>query len=644
MGTNRFFQISCMFVFFLLLLLSNTNLLAAKWGKITDEEKQQGPPIKYPEANAIILFDNGKMEVTPEFIVLNRHVRIKVLNKAGIDEVGDISIGYYKGDKVKKIKAHTITTAGKKIKVPKKEIYRKTVGNRKIETFAFPVVDSGCILEYSYKKVSERFSELDSWYFQDEHYILSSEFNLILDPGFIYSTATLNIPNENRKAKEEFLTNMEGGAPRKSYTWKMENILPVKSEPYMGFKNNYLATLYNQLVSYKTAYYESRYITDWTDLGEKFYDIINNYVNKKKLIKSIADSLTTGLTDKASITEKIYDYVKMEYKTKFDDNNYYFTHDKLSELVNQKVGTREEKNTLLVELLKAQDIPAWPVLIGTRNNSVFMPNVYQLHQFNHIIVMAEINSNNVFLDTWMKYCPYGILPSNSRAAGGLRIENKASNIIRILAVDPTTSRIDHTKMYIDSNNIAICSTSAKYCGYDAIYFGEELEENKLKELVEDDFLERLDCDFVYDSSAVKHSESDEILLDFCYTLDEYMRALDTMIVIKPMQFRFTENPFENEKRFFPVDFSYPLFYQSICEITFNENISVLDLPKPVSLDMAGVTFSKNCMFDGSKVLINCQLTIDKPVFPPQTYQKLRKIFIDMASTSEDEVVFVNSAK
>ena len=173
--------------------------------------------------------------------------------------------------------------------------------------------------------------------------------------------------------------------------------------------------------------------------------------------------------------------------------------------------------------------------------------------------------------------------------------------------------------------------------------GEILEEKKPKELVEDSYLGNIDATYKCDSSAVKNINSDEMNLKFYYTLDDYLRELDTMLVIQPVQFGFTGNPFENEKRYFPIDFDYPIKYYSVCEISLAENLRPVSIPEPIALEIPGIRFTKNCMFDGVKVIINCQLAITQPAYPPLVYPDIRKLFIDMAAASTEEIVLVSAS-
>ncbi|MEP0828868.1 MAG: DUF3857 domain-containing protein, partial [bacterium] len=181
-------------VYFILPVTIPAVIHAQNWGKVTPEEWSLTPPPDYPEANAVIVFDKGTMKVTNEVIKLSRHVRMKVFNKAGADEIGSIDIPFSDDDRLSDLDAQTITPDGKKHQVNKKDIHTKTYGTSKARTFSFPVLDSGCVVEYRYTISNQTYYRLDPWYFQSDLFTLRSEFVLILGPGFTYSSATMNMP------------------------------------------------------------------------------------------------------------------------------------------------------------------------------------------------------------------------------------------------------------------------------------------------------------------------------------------------------------------------------------------------------------------------------------------------------------------
>ena len=122
----RSFTCKTLIIITALIVIFCLNVQAYKFGKVEDEHWQIGPPTDYPEADAIIIFDKADLVVGREKVVIDYHMRIKILTQAGIEDVGEWEISYYKEyDKLKGFKAHTITPDGKKHKVEKNAIFGK---------------------------------------------------------------------------------------------------------------------------------------------------------------------------------------------------------------------------------------------------------------------------------------------------------------------------------------------------------------------------------------------------------------------------------------------------------------------------------------------------------------------------------------
>ncbi|HKK20284.1 MAG TPA: DUF3857 domain-containing protein, partial [candidate division Zixibacteria bacterium] len=244
---------------FLLVCCSVGSVSAEKWGDVTDEEWNMQPPANYPEANAEVIFDIGEMKVTRDAIDFTRHVRIKVFTDKGAEDVGKIAVQYYKDDKLKGLKAQTITPDGKKYDVKGGDIHSREFGSQREKTFAFPAVVPGSILEYKYENVNQRFRALDPWYFQTDLFTLKSSFTLVLAPGFTYSSLVKNIPSFEKDPKVEDAMSTQD----KLFTWTRTDLPPVTDEPYMSAARDYLSSLYCQLVSYESPYFKQTFITGW---------------------------------------------------------------------------------------------------------------------------------------------------------------------------------------------------------------------------------------------------------------------------------------------------------------------------------------------------------------------------------------------
>ncbi len=631
-------MLSVIFSFF----VCSSSIRSQEWGKVTDEEWKQGAPADYPEANVIILFDKGKLEVTRDAshiaIRFHRHVRMKILNKAGVSEAGDISFAYWKDDNIKDVDAQTICQGKKSMKVDRRGIFTKSAENLMLKSIAFPAVDSGCILEYRYTNVNERLFYLDPWYFQSNYYTLASEFTLMLDKPFVYQPTLFQVSSQDAKPTIEDY-HLDG---KISYTWKLNNLPPVKDEPYMSCTKSYMATIYNQLVAYNSPDYLENFAKSWGEMGKSYDERLKEFSNADDQIKKVTDSLVSAITEANEKIRIIYNFVEKEIEL---DNTLGLQREwKLKDIIANKRSDEYDKNILLTEMIKAAGIPAWPVRICTRSNGVFVPMFRSSRQFDHIICAAQLDKSMMFLDASVKYCPYGSLPPNSRAIEGLLIDGDSSRVIDIALVNPKSRRTDMTYIYVRSDGSASCQTSVKFGGYFATEYAADIDKHTPEDFAKEYILNNLNLTFKLDSASFDKADPEAPIANIYYTIDDLGKKLDNNIVIKPPQFYFEENPFKNEKRFFPVDFNYPFVFYNMLRITFEDSLTSCTLPESKKIDFPGASYTRNSVYDNLAVVVNCQLSIDRPVILPIGYSELRDFFGKIASTTEDQIIATTAVK
>ncbi len=222
----------------LTILMLSILLVAAQaqdFGKITDEEWAQGAPEDYPEADAIVLFDHGEMEVTYDADIFSRHVRIKILTADGVDQAGEHSIRYWaETRKLKGFKAHTITPDGKKHKIEKEAIFEKELDEMSEKVFTFPQLAAGVIVEYQYRLYSE-YHSLSAWYFQTGIYTVESRLTAIVSEGWDYNVSYQNIPMAFRDpvVSDKIDRDYSDGRHITTFVWTMTNLAPVMDVLYM---------------------------------------------------------------------------------------------------------------------------------------------------------------------------------------------------------------------------------------------------------------------------------------------------------------------------------------------------------------------------------------------------------------------------
>jgi hypothetical protein len=375
-------------------------------------------------------------------------------------------------------------------------------------------------------------------------------------------------------------------------------------------------------------------------LGEVKQRDFDEYCNRDKEVEQLTAEVVTGLTDPKEKSKAIWDYVISEVSTTYDYKSYYFAHDKMSELLETKSGSGEGKNLLLVEMHRAAGLQAWPVLISTRDHAKLDPDNPDLRQFNYIIAYVQFDHGFEFFDCANKLSPYGLLSPNCLTNGGLLVNDKESQLIRIREKGIYSGRTDRTRMYVDAEGIVTCSTSCDFRGYYASAFGRRYERKEPQEFVEDNFMDRLDTEYELGEYECRLDSADSFVMSVDYTAQDLVEHLDNNLLIKPVSFAYRSNPFESEKRFFPVDFNYPFTYKNAVEVFVLDSVAQFELPADVEAEIGGATFTRESQTTDSSVVIVSTMIIEKPEFAPTVYPALRDFFDKVALSSADEVVAI----
>ena len=638
-------------LFFLSFLFFIPSLLMAaavqpggNFGDITDEEWRAAAPADYPEANAVILFDHGAMYITLERVEYYFHRRLKILNKAGIDEASEQAIYFDKEfDHLSNFAAQTITPDGKKHKVDKKAIFDQESDSYIKRVFTFPALDTGCIIEYKYRLRSERFYYLEPWYFQNRFYTYQSLFSVSMVSGFSYDVNYNRLSYDQQRPEIEDRTDPHRpfGSERriKDFTWDLKNLPPVKKELYMACEDDYRMSLQFFLNSFRSQYNSFDYTQTWGEVGKDFQKYIDDHNDRKKEIKKLAEEITAGMSDPRKKSKALYDYVATGFEA-IDKSRWRFKIDKFSKFLEEKRGTGEGKNCLLACLHNSIGLNAWPVLISTRDRAKFKPNRPSLIYFNYIVTFVQLDSVWEFLDAAYEHTPYGLLPPNCLTEGGFLIDGENSELVRITIKPLASIRTDINRIFISSDGAAACSTCCKFTGYYGAAYGERYDQNTPDDFIEDNFADRLEFPCTINDYNCDLDSSGDFNVNLNYTVENLAEKLDNNYLITPVNFAFRENPFVSEKRFFPVDFAYKFTYKNITRLFCDGDHSECRLPDNITYQLVGATFIRQSEVTDSCIIVAMQLDITKPQFSPVEYGRMREFFERVALAGKDQITVI----
>jgi hypothetical protein len=628
------------FVFFSIQSLSAQE----KWGKVSKEILQMKTFTEDTSAKGVFLFDVADMEVgvnsSTWFLEMKRHVRIKILTEEGKD-LANIKIPFWHKDKLDNIEAQTILPSGKKIKLKGNQIFEESVRNNwKQKVFAIPGVAIGSVVEYKYNFYTEYLTNLEPWYFQNSEYTQVSQLSIILYPQFSYNVFYQNVFGEDTSPTEEqiFLVGT-GGKKVKKFTWHLEDIQPIKKEPFMRTVNDYRMAMFFQLLEYRSPYQYYKFIKTWDDLAEKMNQVYDDYIKGNGDFKAVLQSVVEDSARAEDKIRNIYNYVRDEIASEWVYTIY--PKEKSDKVLEEKKGRLSDKNILLINLLREAGFEANPLLISTRSHGRFAANWPQLDQFNLMIVNVKSGYNNYFLDANEKYCPFGNLPDYDIVEEGFLITGKTGQIIQIPAPKQLNMITYKTNGALNDQGDLIAYTNIRYEGYRASEKRESLDDeddlNKyFKKWIADRFpAAELDSFRVDETEIIEHP----LVVSLYYRVPEYAQVVgDKCYLSAPLVSKIGKNPFHSPKRNFPVEFNYLSGWSENIRLTLPDGYAAEELPEPKVKKMNGVIYLCDCKKDGNDLVSRKQFVVKQMAFYPQEYEQLRAIYSDIISSEESQIV------
>ncbi|MBN2089523.1 DUF3857 and transglutaminase domain-containing protein [candidate division KSB1 bacterium] len=358
---------------------------------------------EYPYAPAVFLLDEGQMEVTGVkgngYTTFKKHVIIKILTTSG-NKFANVIIPYATHTLITEIQARTISPEGK-ISVLNKEnifdinLYPEYIlySDVRAKSFTFPGVEVGSILEYQYSEIIKGQTYANAWLFQNQVPTLISRFSLSVPTGWDVATQSYLINIEPIKISQANGTR---------YTWEARNLAEYVIEPGMPPLSQRI----------KRIEFSQAFLKNWQDIGKWYHNLANERMKPNQALKEFTTKLTQDATDSKEKLSRIYNFVreKIRYVAISIGIGNYQPHF-ASEVLTNRYGDCKDMSTLIVAMARAVDIPAWPVLISTRQNGDVDTLVVSQTQFNHLIACVRLSDKELYwMDATDKDCAFGELP------------------------------------------------------------------------------------------------------------------------------------------------------------------------------------------------------------------------------------------
>ena len=367
------------------------------------------PAERYPNAGALILFCDERVELGPEnTAVFFEHVLIKILNERGKQDFSEVVIGYDSTyDKVELECARTIRPDGIVVSVGERHIRDVSkylnfplYSNARARIISFPEITQGCIIEYKYKVYRNQLINEDdfvlTYRLQELEPIIQAKLKLVIPTGKSLHYKILNSDYNTTQAKLE--PEVKESSEHKEYLWEFKDIPAIIPEANMPSNSKI-----NPIILVST-------FDSWQEIYSWWWDLAEDKIQADQAIRQKVKELIKEKDTAIDKVRAIYNfcaedirYVAVEY-----GQAGYEPH-KATDIFFNKYGDCKDQVILMIAMLSEIGIQGFPVLIGT-DDYLNLEEDFPSVNFNHSIAAVKINQNLVFLDPTCSTCSFGNLP------------------------------------------------------------------------------------------------------------------------------------------------------------------------------------------------------------------------------------------
>lgn len=610
----------------LLVILSSISFAQTrdfKLGKVTEQEKNIKEVSYDKNANAVILSEEGKMNLSSSNYYLTVKRRIKILKQEGIEEA-NVELRYYsknKSEAISGIKGNTINVVNGKEEVTpidEKEIFDVSINELyNTKRFAFSNVKVGSIIEYTYTKSSEFNFSIDAWNFQHSLPTLFSEFKLNNQSNGGYSIITIG-DNINTKYK---------GKTASTTDWILTDQKSFNDLKYVYNPQDQSERVKLQYDSYHTGTTKNSVMTAWKDLIRDVNSQYDAYRNPSAM-KDIAKAIPNG-DNEIETLKNIVSYVNNNTKW---NNIYSIMPQKTNKSVlKDKVGMSADLNLLLQEILTAKGFDSFLILNSTRQHGQILLSYPFVRQFSSVVTAVKLKTGQIILldgaqlnSDQVEFAPLEIFNYY-----GVVVQKGEPSFVKL------TQKISDYEVVINYQFLkdkVILHRQDRFNGY--FYDEEASEENVLKRYVTESMDQRFD---------IENSD------DLTYRDDKYKKsykAVSKQIGLpfynfgNPLRSFLSQYTFEDKNRQRKIEFKFPYFFNIQVKSKIPEGYEVILDGKYKAhhkIDL-GLEYYQEAKINDNMLTISYQFILPEGVYEAEKYNDLKQFFDKVREESNKEVL------
>jgi hypothetical protein len=451
---------------------------------------------------------------------------------------------------------------------------------------------------------------------------------------------TLNI-SQDQTQRSEIITVP---VTMREYRTAMKDVPAMKMESFVTTEDDYLARVRFQL---KTVTWPQsvpqQILTNWPDVAKRLMEdeSFGLQFSKKSNYSKVWESAQFLLNDAQSVrekAEKLYRFVAGVMT--WDEDFGIYTRNSLNQCFEQKKGSAAEMNLMLLALFKEAGITAYPALTSTRDHGKMFELYPFITQFNHVMILADIEGQFKIFDAGSMFRPAGFPRVSALNGQAWAIIPGKPEWVGIIAPNAATTMV--YKCNLDEEGGLSGRLRFKFDGYDAVPHREGLHKEKATEYWQTELAEDF-ADVVVESATVTNLDTLGAALnaDLQCSFGGVAQNNGDLMYLSPVVLPpFKENPFKLAERNYPVEIPYPISYQFVVQMEVPANYEVDEMPENINMELPerGASFVYQFSHNGNTLNINYKMRIDQLEFAPEEYAGLKAFFDKLIEKQEEQIV------
>ncbi len=287
-------------------------------------------------------------------------------------------------------------------------------------------------IDVRYRKEIKSLFFWPDWHPQSRIPVLSSSYTLINKKNISYQTRSVGaIPAADTS-----------GSRKEILKWRMTRIPAADYEDFMAPEDKLQTALLFKPLTFELDDVRGT-LDSWDDVAAWYNSLASSQYNLSLKMRRQVRELVRDITDDKKKVHTLYRYLQ--------DNTRYVAIElgiggwkpyAAREVYENKYGDCKDLSTMMVAMLEAVGIPAYPALILTRDKGQLKPD-FPSSQFNHCIAFVPLKGDSLWLECTSDYTRPGHVPHWLQDAYALVVRGDKGELVHI-PITPAEKNSIHT--------------------------------------------------------------------------------------------------------------------------------------------------------------------------------------------------------